>query len=109
MIFDAADHYWIIGNDEQVYSSARHSFVSADDKNFLAWRSRFDKAVTRIASAVELAEVLSQNGVVVGPGLPKPTTPILAESQKLAPTLKHYAEKFATLEARLAALEDKTK
>jgi hypothetical protein len=57
--YNPANWYWIVGgNEAQVFSSAIGNYVPADDATFLAWKA--DGTIpTRIASEVELGEVLA--------------------------------------------------
>jgi hypothetical protein len=52
--------YWIVaGNEAQVFSSAVGNYVSASDAAFVAWKAD-GSMPTRIASEIELGEVLAE-------------------------------------------------
>jgi hypothetical protein len=57
--YDPKDWYWIVGgNEAQIFSSATGNYVPANDAAFLAWKAD-GTMPTRIASEVELGEVLA--------------------------------------------------
>lgn len=54
------DWYWIVNADEtRAYSSAAGNYVAADNAAYAAWRAD-GNLPTRIASEVELGEVLAE-------------------------------------------------
>jgi hypothetical protein len=54
--------YWVVGADTtQVYSSKQSIYVSTADAGYIAWLA--NNAPTRIASEVELGEVLAQHDI----------------------------------------------
>jgi hypothetical protein len=58
-IYDPKDWYWIVaGNEAQVFSSATGNFVPANNATYLAWLAD-GTMPTRIASEIELGEVLA--------------------------------------------------
>jgi hypothetical protein len=57
--YDPSNWYWIVGgNVAQVFSSAVGNYVSTNDAAFAAWQAD-GSTPTRIASEIELGEVLA--------------------------------------------------
>lgn len=60
--YTPANWYWYVGSDEtRVYSSARKTFVPADDAEFMAWNGP-DFEATKIVNSGELIDVLADAG-----------------------------------------------
>ena len=61
--FDPKNWFWIVGGDEsQVFSSKSGNYILASDAGYVAWVASGGMP-TRIASAVELGEVLAPHNV----------------------------------------------
>ncbi len=60
MIYIPSNHYWIVAGDEtRVYSSALAAYVTLPNAGYTAWLAE-GRLPTRIASEVELWQVLAQ-------------------------------------------------
>ena len=59
MNYNPRDHYWFVNGDEtQVYSSRRGTYVAPEDADYTAWLES-GGVVSRIGSEYELGEVLA--------------------------------------------------
>jgi hypothetical protein len=71
VIYDLADHYWIVAGDEtRAWSSASAAYVAADDPDHATWLAA-GRLPTRIASEAELDAVL----LAAGQGTRAPNPP----------------------------------